>query len=157
MRSRIKLKEIVDAIDMQPEESSTYLHRPSGKIILLSDEEFSAADGEEPLSDYPAWQREMIEVARQIRKCGADFAELPTKYEVDEWRIMERFSRSLVDREVGDLLDSAIRGRGAFRFFRAEIRRLGVEEHWHRYREATLRRVAEDWCAECAVDYDDTE
>jgi hypothetical protein len=48
---------------------------------------------------------------------------LPDSFEIDEWSLMEQFSREHRDRAREELLD-AIRGRDAFRWFKATVRRL---------------------------------
>jgi Uncharacterised protein family (UPF0158) len=69
---------------------------------------------------------------------------LPTSFEIHEWSIMEDFADSL--RRVGDELDDALHGSGAFRNFRATLRRHGIESGWSRFFENELRRIAIDWC-----------
>jgi hypothetical protein len=71
---------------------------------------------------------------------------LPTSFEIHEWSIMEDFADSVRLRRVGDELDDALHGSGAFRNFRATLRRHGIESGWSRFFENELRRIAIDWC-----------
>lgn len=48
---------------------------------------------------------------------------LPDSFEIDQWSLTEQCSREHRDRARQELLD-AIRGRGAFRLFKATVRRL---------------------------------
>nr|MBK7066706.1 hypothetical protein [Deltaproteobacteria bacterium] len=42
----------------------------------------------------------------------------------------------------------AIRGRGAFRSFKATIRRLGHEDAWYAYKAASFDHIAREWLTE---------
>jgi hypothetical protein len=55
-----KLKDVVDAFDQVGDELSHYMDKRSGEILLVTVEEMSAAEEDEPLSDYPEWQRESL-------------------------------------------------------------------------------------------------
>jgi hypothetical protein len=73
---------------------------------------------------------------------------LPTKFDVHDWAIMEQFSRSVENARIrGELLD-AIHGAGAFRNFKATLRRHRIEEAWYAFRTEALREIAIAWCDE---------
>lgn len=158
MGVRVDLRELTAAIELQGQEDLSYLDRRTGQIVMLSDEDVSAAKRDDPVDEYPEWRQEQILLAREVLGSGTPhYLELPSQFDVHEWSIMERFCRSLEDREIADALAVAIRGRGAFRFFRAEIRRLGVEQEWYRYRDAAMRRIAIDWCEAHNIEFDDSD
>ena len=74
-----------------------------------------------------------------------DFIALPDKFEIHEWSIMERFCRSLEDStQRGQLLD-AIHGKGAFRYFKDTIHRLGIADDWYQFRREALEDIASDF------------
>lgn len=64
MTKPAELKDLVDALDMQFEESTTYYDRETSKVLFVTDEEMGAAEDDEPLDDYPDWQGKAIEVVR---------------------------------------------------------------------------------------------
>ena len=94
MPATVLLKEIVDALEMQLDESSSFLDLDTGRIETFSDdllrEADESADDEEP--DLPAWQKEEWEIAKRILSTDR-FQKLPTKFDVHEWAIMHDFSR----------------------------------------------------------------
>ena len=95
MPPTIRLKDIVDALEMQFDESSAFLDLDTGKVETVSHALLSEAEDsgdEEP--DLPTWQKDEWEVARRIVSTDR-FQELPTKFEVNEWAIMQDFSRSV--------------------------------------------------------------
>jgi hypothetical protein len=76
------------------------------------------------------------------------FQQLPTKFDVHEWAIMQDFSNSVAsDRIRQDLLNS-IHGAGAFRHFKDTLRRYQIESTWFEFRAEALRQLALDWCEE---------
>jgi hypothetical protein len=46
-----------------------------------------------------------------------------------------------------DLLH-AIFDAGAFRHFKATVRRCGIEQDWFAFRDEALREIAREWCEE---------
>ena len=61
----VKLKDVVNAFDESGDELSHYMDKLSGEIFLITGEEMSAAEEDEPLSDYPDWQQESLLKARE--------------------------------------------------------------------------------------------
>lgn len=154
MDSPLKLGELADAIGFQTDGASQYLNTRTGEIVMVSDEELSAAEEGDDLEDYPDWQQESIEMARRIVEDTADeFIELPTQFEIHEYSIMEKFCLSVADPEISDALYYAIKGRGAFRRFKDGIYRYGLEEDWYRYRDEALKKIAIAWCEQNNIPY----
>ena len=59
---------------------------------------------------------------------------------------MEDFCGSVKNDRVGNVLYSAINGRGAFRRFKDTISRFGMEDDWYTFREEALKNIAIEWC-----------
>ena len=101
----VKLSEIVDTLDLLPEDGAAYLNRKTGEVVMIMGEDLMAAESERSLEGYPEWQIEVIETAREILEDEEDiYVPLPSQFDVDEYRIMERFCRSVEDVRVGDEL-----------------------------------------------------
>jgi hypothetical protein len=151
---QVKLSEIVSGIESQSEEQSTYLDKRTGKVVLITDEEFRAAEAGDRLEEYPDWQHGSIKLAKEVLEdAEGTFLELPLKFDIHEYAIMERFCLSIEDKEISEKLHQAIKGSGAFRRFRNGIRQFGVAELWHQYRERAFRQIAIDWCEENGIAY----
>jgi hypothetical protein len=144
----VLLKEIIDALEMQFDESSSFLDLDTGHVETVSNDLLGEADesvGEEP--DLPAWQKQEWEIAKRIISTDR-FQQLPTKFDVHEWAIMQDFSNSVAsDRAREDLLN-AIHGAGAFRHFKDTLRRHQIESAWFKFRAEALRQIALGWCEE---------
>ncbi|HAM50466.1 MAG TPA: hypothetical protein DCP92_07120 [Nitrospiraceae bacterium] len=147
MNHPVKLREIIEAIELQSDEMASYFNTKTGQIITISDEEVGAVEeGDDPLDDYPEWQQDNIRIARDFMENEDDYLTLPTKYDFNEYHIMEKFVLSLKDRKVSEVLYSSIKGKGAFRRFKDAVQRLELSDEWYAYRDAALRQVAIDWC-----------
>ena len=146
MPGTVRLNDIVDALEMQFDESSSFLDRDTGKVdtvshVLLREAE-EAGDDEE--SDLPAWQKQEWEIAKRIVSTDC-FQKLPTKFDVHEWAIMQDFSRSLESERIREDLLHAIHGAGAFRNFKETLRRHRIELAWFAFRADALRQIALNW------------
>jgi len=156
MAVRVKLSEIVDALDMHPPESSFLLDKKTGKIIFIEHAVLEAVedgDLDELLADCPEWQKDDYRAARDYLDREDDFVSLPDPFEIDEYRMMERFSLSLDDERMSDELYDAIKGRGAFRMFKSTIHRLGIQQQWYDYRDAEIVALAKEWCEREGIEF----
>ena len=115
MSITVLLKDIIDALEMQFDESSSFLDRYTGRVETVSDDllrEAGESVAEEP--DLPAWQKEEWQIAKRIVLTDR-FRQLPTKFDVHEWAIMQDFSSTVASDRVREDLVNAIHGAGAFR------------------------------------------
>ena len=148
MATRVKLDEIIDGLESQSDESSSFLNKKTGEVVLITDEELNAAEENEPIEDFPDWQQDQIRIAKEIIAETGDYISLPTKFDIDEYRVMERFCLSLDDPEMSDLLYSLIKGSGAFRRFKDAIHKYDIADEWYSYHNNALKEIAIEWCRE---------
>ena len=152
---RVKLSAILEALEMQGDETHAFLDRQTGDVVVLSDEELRAAEEADDLSGYPEWQRDSIEQARLVNADdGSRFVALPDRFEVNEWEMMRDFADSVEDDGVAESLHGAIHGRGAFRRFKDLLHEAGLAERWYKFRENQYRQIALDWCEASGVEPD---
>jgi len=140
----VKLQDVVDQMDMLSDEASTYLNRHTGEMVFVSDECRRATENPDELDNLPDWEREdMPEVKEALT--SEDYVVLPGKFEIHEWSIMEEFAHSVDDEEASHELLTALHGRGAFRYFKDTVRRLGIQQDWYRFRDEAFKEIARDW------------
>jgi hypothetical protein len=142
MAARVRLDEIIEGLEFQSDESSSYLNTKTGEVVLMTDYAMQAAEDDEPLEDVPDWERDLVAIAREIIADTGDYIQLPTKYDIDEYSIMENFCTSLDKKEIGDILYDLISGSGAFRRFKDAIYKYDVEDEWHKYRDNAIKEIA---------------
>src|SRR5215470_13174308 len=136
----ISLREIISALEAASDDNSSYLDPETGEIIVVTEEERALVE-DECGEEMPAWQRELMPKIRAALE-GDRWLELPDRFEIDEWSIMERFSRAQSTDRVRSELLNAIHGAGAFRSFRSAIRGLGLEQSWYQFRDKALADIA---------------
>jgi hypothetical protein len=149
---RVKLQDILEGMDCQSDEQSSFLNLTTGEVVSITDEELRAAENDEPLEDFPEWQHEAIRIAGEIIETD-HYLPLPDRFEIHEYSIMERFCLSVDDEDMRDDLCDAIRGRGAFRRFKDRMQLYGMAEEWYQYRDAALREIAMAWCEAHGIAY----
>ncbi len=143
----VKLRDVIEALDVGGDQLSHYLDKRTGEIFMLTDEEISAAEEDELISDYPEWQRESILKAREILDSN-DFVELPSQFDLNEYAIMERFALAYEDRRTSTELLRSIKGKGAFRRFKDAVIDLGIRDEWHEFRRDEIEEIAVQWLEE---------
>gem|GEM_PF-297958 len=132
----VPLKLICDAIEMADSGWNQYLDIEKMEIVSLPDELMAGEYDEEDQA-----LADLIEEEWRVRFFG-----LPSKFDINEYHIMEQFIWELPEGAVQNTLENAIRGKGAFRRFRDAVRRFGLEEQWDDFQAAEYRRKAAEWC-----------
>jgi hypothetical protein len=148
----VKLKDIIEGLEFLTEEGSSSLNTVTGEVVYVTTEELGAAEEEAPLEDFPEWQHDAIRIAGEILATD-HYLPLPDRFEINEYRMMERFCLSVDDDDLRDDLCDAIRGRGAFRRFKDRVHAYGMAEEWYRYRDNALREMAMAWCEAHGLQY----
>lgn len=129
---KIKLETVLEAMWFANDESTAIYYPTDGQVYYIWDGTIINHEEDEELKEALDWEG--------IR--------LPDTYDINEYAMMEEFIWSLEDPEVQNRLNAAIRGRGAFRYFKAEAECLGLLENWYAFRDATYERIAKEWCQE---------
>jgi hypothetical protein len=155
MSVKVNLSDIIDGMESQSDENSSYLDKETGEVVLVSEYDMQTAEDDEPLEEYPEWEQEQIAVAREIIDETGRYLELPTKFDINEYEIMERFCLSLEDPRMRELLSAKIKGSGAFRRFKDALYQNGIEHDWFTYRNKAYREIAIEWCQENDIEFDE--
>lgn len=155
MTIRVKLDDIIEGLESQSDESHSFLDKRTAEVVCISDEEMQAAEDDEPIEDFPDWQQGLVRIAKEIVEETGDYIALPTKFDINEYSIMERFCLSLDDSEMSEALYSAINGRGAFGRFKNAIHEYDIADDWYKYRDHALKEIAIEWCQEKDIEFDD--
>ncbi len=154
MTIRVKLDDIIEGLEFQSDESSSFLNKKTGEVVLMTDYAMRAAEDDEPLEELEDWERDLVAIAREILAETGQYIPLPTKFDIDEYRIMERFCISLDNQEISDVLYDLIKGSGAFRRFKDAIYRYEIEDEWHSYRDNAIKEIAIEWCRENNIEFE---
>jgi hypothetical protein len=155
MAIRVKLDDIIEGLELQSDESSWFLNKKTGEVVLMTDYAMQAAEDDEPLEELEDWERDLVAIAREILAETGQYISLPTKFDIDDYSIMERFCMSLDNEEISDILCDLISGSGAFQRFKNAIYKYGVEDEWYKYRDNALKEIAIEWCRENKIEFDE--
>ncbi|HIJ52279.1 MAG TPA: hypothetical protein HPP66_03880 [Planctomycetes bacterium] len=156
MSLRVKLEDIIEGLEFQSDESQSFLDKRTGQVVLINEEEQNAAEDDEPIEDFPDWQQDQVRIAKEIIDETGDYIPLPSKFDIHEYSIMEKFCLSLNDSEMSDTLYSLIKGSGAFRRFKDAIQDYGIADDWYNYRNNALREIAIEWCQANAIEFENS-
>ena len=126
MAATFDIAEIVDCLQDTNDMTRWLANTETGELAALFEEQTVFDDEDERDLEDDAW------------------VSLPDKYDIDEWCMMRDFARIQRESDAEDLLD-AIHGRGAFRLFRSEVERLGLEQDWWSYQDGRYREIAREW------------
>jgi len=152
VNATVSLRDIVNELEMLSEERTVFLNKRTGELIALSEDELSAAEEGADLANYPEWQQELIVRAREVAESD-DCLHFPSQFDINEYKIMEDFCSSIEDQRLSDTLTRAIRGQGAFRRFKDQLRSFGIEEDWYGFRTSALETIAISWLEENHIPY----
>lgn len=144
----IKLSELIDALEFGSDEHVAQVDLQNGCVVTVDCSVLSAVEegDEDSLRDLPDWQSEEVEIARAIvEDSGERFVDVPDKFDFHEYRQMERFIGTVEDSEAAEQLWRAIKGKGAFRYFKDTASRLGLLQQWYRYRDTAMREFVIAW------------
>lgn len=131
-------------MDVLSDEEHAYLNQRTGELVTIRNEEIGIIERGDDIEDYPEWQHDLIRQTQEALD-SKDYLPLPSKFDIHEYAIMERFCYSVEDEEVSDELLYQIRGSGAFRRFKDAVYRHGIADDWFRFRQTALDEIAIEW------------
>jgi hypothetical protein len=156
LAAKPKLDAIADALDMSTDESTSYLDRETGEILVVLHEFLrDAEEGAEPRQDLWAWQVEALAEARKVVENPDQFVILPDRFGINEYSIMNDFCDSVRKPSLASELRNSIGGKGRFRRFKAVLYRHKMLDSWYEFRAKALREAAKGWCEENHIEYDE--
>ena len=160
----VSLRDMVDELQMLSQESSAYLKKSTGKVIAIRDDDFEmvrtmeefdeievgdeegdSAENDGRSSGYLDLETEFFRDVENVMLLDDDYLRLPSKFDIDEYEIMERFSLSVSDEKTSEVRLRKIRGSGAFRRFKDTIYHYGIKEDWFRFKDEAYKEIAVSW------------
>jgi hypothetical protein len=166
----VSLRDLVDELQTLPNEGTAYLHKISGRIITITDDDVAMVEMDkfdkefedefEELTDEVedeglSWEIQYFQDVKRILAEDADYLELPSRFEIHEYEIMERFCLSVSDGKARDVLLRKIRGSGAFHRFKDTIYQYDIENDWFKYRDEAYKEFAIAWLEGKGIAYSD--
>ena len=88
-------------------------------------------------------------IAEKIAFDIDDFLSLPGKYDIHEYRIMEKFAININD----DKLFNTLHGKGAFRRFKDQLYFQNLTDGYYDFYDQYLKEIAINWCEDNNIEY----
>jgi hypothetical protein len=154
----VKLSELIDALESDSPEFGNWVDLQTGGVVRLAHSLMSAVEegDDNALEGLVEWEKEEVEMARAIvEESGERFVVAPSKFDFHEYRQMERFIGTVDDTAAAEQLWRAIKGKGAFRYFKDTASRLGRLQQWYEYRDDAMKSFVRDWAEAHQVPVDD--
>ena len=129
---KVNINEVMEALEDADDETDVYYVPAKNTFIYIS----------EYMDDETDIDEEEETVA------------LPSKRDLNEYGMMQRFIDRLENEETQKWLRNAITGKGAFHRFRVTCERFGLLNDWYAYRERQIQRIAIAWCNDNAIEYE---
>jgi hypothetical protein len=156
MEPKASLKSVADELELLTAQRHAYLNKKTGQTVSISEEEIEMVDGETLPDSIPAWERELVDLARDILQSEV-YLELPTTFDIHDYAIMEHFCQDQEDQELRVTLLNLIRGPGAFGRFKKAIDEFDIAPAWYQFRRAACREIAIDWLDTHEIPYVDDD
>ncbi|NOU98776.1 UPF0158 family protein [Paenibacillus planticolens] len=154
----VNLDDLVGEIQMHMVNTFTFINMTTGEVITITEQEYSAAEEDEPLDNFPDWQRDNIEAAISIIEDeDGIYVDFTLKNEFNEYEIMEDFIGTLEDEDIQDELYAAIQGKGAFRRFKDGVIEHDVDNQWYSYKNSRIKDLVIEWCKDNEIEFQVSE
>ena len=155
MEGKAKIKDIIEEMEIQIDGYRSFINTRTGEVLSVSEDDLRDAEDEKPINNLHDWQIENLEIANDIVENFEDYKELPTKYEINEYEIIEDFCLTILDEKIQKILLISIAGKGAFRRFKDIVKEFEIEMDWYKYRDKRYRELAIEWCQNNEIEYID--
>jgi len=152
--NKINLKELAEQMDCLMEEWSYFVNKATCELISIQDSYLGYAEEPEEIPELLAdWERDEVQQASALLEKWDELIPLPSKYDLNEYGMMEDFIETVQDAHIRDCLSIAIEGRGAFRRFKDTAARFGVIDKWYDFKNGALLTFVKKWCGENDLSY----
>jgi len=142
MYMKVKLQEVLEALEGAGMDVEYYYDTKNQKILMIFDGMINGETNPELLEEI---EDAFIE----------EYIPLPSQYDINEYHMMENFIYELPVGRTQEVLEAAIRGRGAFRRFKDRLYDFDLQENWYKYKDACYKKVARDWCEQFEIEIEE--
>jgi len=139
-----RLSDLIDALEFDSPMHIMCFDRQTGRVVSVDRDVMSGVEegDEEQLQGLPDWQKEEVEIARAVCDDNGE-------------RFISAPDETVENEKAAEELWRAIRGRGAFRYFKDTAERLGLLERWFRYRDGAMKEFVIAWAEANNVPFED--
>ena len=133
---KVKLNEVIDALDFTNDEIEYYYNPINGDIFMSNIGDYENLN-EDELDDL--FEKSIM---------------LPTRYDINEYEMMEDFAETIEDTRLQNQLYISLNGSGAFRRFKDTCINFDIIDDWYKFRDAKYKEIAINWCKENNIKFE---
>jgi uncharacterized protein UPF0158 len=152
MAGVVSLRELVDELKIVTDEQHVFLNKITGKVVMLTEEDISTVESGDDTEERQDWEQDVFEQAKEVSSSG-NYLELPSKFDIHEYKIIERFCLDFPDERISDELLDEIRGSGAFRRFNDAVYKYGIEQDWFKFQDEAYKEIVISWLESNNISY----
>lgn len=133
---KVKLSEVINALDFTNDEIEYYYNQTNGEIFMsnIGDRENLNEDELDEL-----FEKSIM---------------LPTRYDINEYEMMENFAETIEDTRLQNQLYISLNGSGVFRRFKDTCINFDIIDDWYKFRDEKYKEVAINWCKENNIKFE---
>lgn len=143
---KVSLKAVADGIELHDDEINCYIDLQSGEVEFITSEEMMMFENDEGERGGAGNDIERNAQIRAYLDNPNNYLQLPSKYDLNEYRIMEDFINTLADEAQRLEMQHCIQGKGAFSRFKRGLDQFDLRGAWFAFKAAKIRSFAEAWC-----------
>ena len=133
---KVKLTEVIDSLDFTNDEIEYYYNPDTEEIFMSNIGEIESLNEDE--------LDELFEKSIM----------LPTRYDIDEYEMMEDFAETIEDTRLQNQLYISLNDRGAFRRFKDTCINFDIIDDWYKYRDQKYKELAINWCKDNNIEFE---
>ena len=133
---KVKLGEIIDALNFTNDEIKYYYNSINGEIFMLN------------IGDYENLNED------ELDELFEKSIMLPTRYDINEYEMMENFAKNIEDTRPQNHLYISLNGSGAFRRFKDTCINFDIIDDWYKFRDEKYKEIAINWCKENNIKFE---
>lgn len=133
---KVKLNEIIDALDFTNNEIEYYYNPDNGEIFMSN------------IGDYEGLNED------ELDELFEKAIMLPTRYDINEYEMMEDFTVTIEDTRLQNQLYISLNGSGAFRRFKDTCINFDIIDDWYKFRDEKYKEIAINWCKENNIKFE---
>lgn len=133
---KVKLSEVIDALDLTNDEFEYYYNPINGEIFMSN------------IGDYENLNED------ELDELFENSIMLPTRYDINEYEMMEDFAETIEDIRLQNQLYISLNGSGAFRRFKDTCINFDIINDWYKFRDEKYKEIAINWCKENNIKFE---
>ena len=133
---KVKLTEVIDALDFTNDEIEYYYNPDNGEIFMSNIGKFENLNEDE--------LDELFEKSIM----------LPTRYDINEYEMMVDFVETIEDTILQNQLYISLNGSGAFRRFKDTCINFDIIDTWYKFRDKKYKELAINWCKDNNIEFE---